>query len=246
MPLFRALLCQILAVFLVGLLYFRFFPEVDSGAIWVSGQALMAAMLSRALTQPAWWQLIHLLFMPAVWIALNAHIPSVAYLLVFCILLLVFWGTVKGDVPLFLSSTEVAQALSEHIKSYRLKNMIELGAGVGSVVVPLAHTRPELQITALELAPIPWLILRWRCRRLVNVKVIRGSLWEADLQGFDLAFAFLSPLVMVRLGAKLKAEMPQGSWLISSSFKVPDWQVKQVLQLDDRPKTQLFCYRISR
>jgi hypothetical protein len=206
----------------------------------------MAAMLSRALTQPAWWQLIHLLFMPAVWIALNAHIPSVVYLLVFCILLLVFWGTVKGDVPLFLSSTEVAQALSEHIKSYRLKNMIELGAGVGSVVVPLAHARPELQITALELAPIPWLILRWRCRRLVNVKVIRGSLWEADLQGFDLAFAFLSPLVMVRLGAKLKAEMPQSGWLISSSFKVPDWQAKQILQLDDRPKTQLFCYRISR
>jgi hypothetical protein len=149
-------------------------------------------------------------------------------------------------VPLFLSSTEVAQALSEHIKSYRLKNMIELGAGVGSVVVPLAHTRPELQITALELAPIPWLILRWRCRRLVNVKVIRGSLWEADVKGFDLAFAFLSPLVMVRLGAKLKAEMPQSGWLISSSFKVPDWQAKQILQLDDRPKTQLFCYRISR
>ncbi len=246
MALLKALLCQVLAVIGAGALNVAFQPYVINFGWLILIQAVFASLLSRVLTQPPWWQWINLLFLPAVWSLLSVPIPAWLYLLGFCILMLVFWGTVKGDVPLFLSSTEVTQTLAGIIKQQQCKNLIELGAGVGSVVVPLATEMPELQITALENAPLPWLILRWRCRHLPNVQVLRRSLWDFGLHHFDLAFAFLSPLVMVRLHEKAQSQMGDGSWLISSSFEIPDLSASKVVQLTDRRKTRLFCYRFCR
>jgi hypothetical protein len=49
---------------------------------------------------------------------------------------------------------------------------------------------------------------------------------------------------MPEVSEKLKREMRSGTLLISSSFPAPNWQPENVLQLDDRRKTVLFCYRI--
>ncbi len=207
-------------------------------------QGCIAALLSRVFRQPFWWQPIHLLFPPAVWLMLSFQLPAWLYLLIFLLLLLLFWGTIKGDVPLFLSSSAVIDALSEIIEKQQIVNLIELGAGIGSVVVPLAKRLPDLPMTALENAPLPWLILRWRCRKLSNVKVLRVNLWDFDLADYQLAFAFLSPLVMIRLADKARRQMRPCSWLVSSSFPAPEWRPDRIVKLADRRKTQLFCYRI--
>lgn len=245
MQLFKSLLCQILAVLMI--VWLNPWLSQLTGDIFflMLIQGSIAAILSIVIRQPSWWRPMHLFFLPSVWVMLSLPVPDELYLLVFLLMLVVFWGTVKGDVPLFLSSTAVTDALSEIISKQQAANLIELGAGIGSVVAPLARRQPDVQITALENAPLPWLILCWRCRKLANVRVLRSSLWDCDLAAYDLAFAFLSPLVMVRLGDKVRQQMRPGSCLISSSFIVPDWQPDRVMQLADRRKTQLFCYRLK-
>ena len=171
------------------------------------------------------------------------HLPSWLYCLAFGLLILIFWGTVKGDVPLFLSSSAVTDALFAIVNREQADNLIELGAGVGSVVVPLARRLPRLRITAVENAPLPWLILNWRCRHLANVRVVGKNLWTYSLADFTLAFAFLSPKVMSRIGAKCRREMPGGGLLISSSFDVPDWKSEAVIDVSGTHQTRLYCYR---
>jgi hypothetical protein len=206
-------------------------------------QGAAAALWSRLIRQPYWWVPIHLLFLPAAIALLTLQLPSWLYLLTVLLLTLVFWGTIKGDVPLFLSSSAVADALAAIVDRENAGAFADLGAGIGSIAVPLAQNR-SIIIDAWERAPLPWLITVWRCRKMLNVSVNRASLWRCDLADYDVAFAFLSPAVMTKLGEKVRREMRSGSLFISSSFPIPDWQPESVVQLEDRRGTKLFCYRV--
>lgn len=229
----------------MAILLARSFPQLFFG-LWfiVVFQGIIAAVSSRLFYQPRWWMLIHLLFLPAALGLSILNFPSWVYLLTLLVFALVFWGTVKGDVPLFLSSSAVAEAMIALVKQERAESFVELGAGVGSVVVPLAKRSLLLNITALERAPLPWLILRCRCRLLSKVIVQNKSLWDCDLANQNLVFAFLSPLFMDQLGEKVRREMRSGSLFVSSSFPVPDWDPESVILLSDRRKTKLYCYRL--
>lgn len=242
MSLLKALCCQIMAALII-ILFFRWLIDADDRLL-VHG--LLAAMLSTIMRQPLWWLPIHIVLWPAILWAQTLSLPANAYLLALTLMLSVFWGTFKGDVPLFLSSNAVATALAGIIQVERPNTLIELGAGIGSIVVPLAIRHPELRIIAIERAPLPWMILRWRCLRLHNVEVLRKNLWQCDLSPFGIAYAFLSPRVMERLAIKVAAEMAPGSLLLSSSFAIPHWQPETTLTLDDHRRTRLYCYRMSR
>lgn len=242
MPLLTALLCQTLALAAASLLYKAGWPLPVSWLLWI--QPLLAALLSRLFRQPLWWLPIHLLFAPAVWLFLTFQIPGWIYLTAFLISLAIFWGTFKGDVPLFLSSDAVSNALSTIVKRQRANNLIDLGAGIGSAVIPLAKQSPKLEITAVERAPLPWLILRWRCRRFSNIKVLRQNLWDTALAEYDIVFLFLSPMVMPRMQDKCLQEMRTRSLVVSSSFEMPIWPAESILQLKDIKHTRLYCYRL--
>ncbi len=136
MSLLVALLCQILAIATSSLMYKAGWWLQPYWLIWT--QPVLAVALSRMLRQAWWWQLIHLLFVPAVWIFLTLQIDGWIYLSAFLISLAIFWGTFKGDVPLFLSSDAVSKALETIVKRQRANNLIDLGAGIGSAVIPLA------------------------------------------------------------------------------------------------------------
>lgn len=206
-------------------------------------QGAAAAVLSYVFRQPYWWMLIHLLFMPMAIAMLALQLPSWLYLLIALLLALVFWGTVKGDVPLFLSSASVADAVATIVERENASMFADLGAGIGSVAVPLAECR-AMSVDAWECAPLPWLVTAWRCRKLSNATVRRASLWGCNLACYEVAFAFLSPAVMVELGEKIRREMRPGSLFISSSFPVPDWEPESIVGIEDRRKTKLFCYRV--
>jgi hypothetical protein len=214
--------------------------------LWTFGiaQGFLAAIIARMIGQPRWWMPIHILFLPTVLLATGLHLPSELYLAAFIGLLLVFWGTAKGDVPLFLSSREVFGTVAEIVDDERARRFVDLGAGTGSVALPLAKHFPLLVVEAWEHAPVPYAVLAWRGRRLANLRVLRRSFWECDLTGCDVAFAFLSPAVMEQIGAKVRREMLPGKLFVSSSFEVPGWLPERVLKLDDRRQTTLYCYRI--
>jgi Precorrin-6B methylase 2 len=242
MSLLTALLCQILAIATTNLLYKTGWPLPVNGLLWI--QPLLAALISRLFRQPKWWLPIHLVFSPAIWLFLTFQIPGWIYLSAFLISLAVFWGTFKGDVPLFLSSNAVSDSLASIVQQQQATNLIDLGAGIGSAVISLARQMPKLEITAVERAPLPWLILRWRCRRFSNIKVIRQNLWDTALTDYDIVFLFLSPLAMPRIQNKCMQEMRTRSLVVSSSFEMPLWPAESILQLKDTKRTHLFCYRL--
>ncbi len=201
-------------------------------------------MLSRLFRQPVWWRYIHLSFVPAALLLHGLGLPAWIYLSGFFLLLLIFWGTVKGDVPLFLSGSAASEVLADIIEREHAESLIDLGAGLGSVIIPIAKRFPKLNIIAVERAPIPYLILSWRCRFITNIKVRRDNFWNCNLADYDMVFAFLSPSVMERLGHKCRNEINERALLVSSRFPLPKNVADFVIERDSGD-LKFYCYRFG-
>lgn len=244
-PPLRQLALQFAAVLAVLSLAWPYYGLRDEALPWggtslaIGGTALLLAQLTR---QPWWWKLIHLLFAPLVWgVSLWAIDPG-WFLLAFILLLLVYRGALTGQIPLYLSNRETAAALAELTAGRKDMRFLDLGAGIGSTLRPLALRRPDARFTGVENAPATWLLGRLRTARLTNCLWCWGSLWDWRLDDQDVVYAFLSPAAMPRLWQKVQSEMRSGSLFVSNSFAVPDVEPSAVIELDDVRRTRLYCY----
>jgi hypothetical protein len=207
----------------------------------------LAALLSRLAGLERWWQIIQLLFPPAAAVLLTLQLRPWIYLVLFMALLLVYWSTYRTRVPLYLSGPRVWQAVRALLppaEPARTLRVIDLGSGLGGLLLALAAARGDAEFHGVELAPLPLLISRLRIawRRLRNCTVRWGSYWPVDLAPYDVVFAFLSPVPMSALWDKARREMRSGSLFISSSFEVPGQQATRVIDIDDARSTRLHVW----
>lgn len=207
----------------------------------IGGIACLFATVTR---QPWWWRVIHAAFAPMAWVVSLLEIPPGWFLAAFLVAALVFRGAATGRVPLFLSNTATTKALVQIATRDPEMRILDLGAGLGSVVAGLAKSLPDAKIAGVENAPLTWLIGRLRTIRLPNSEWLWGDLWFVDLSRFDLVYAFLSPQPMPDLWAKASQEMRPGSTFISNTFPVPGRAADQIIEVGDSRQTRLYCYKI--
>lgn len=206
----------------------------------IGGCAGLLAWLTR---QPWWWRLIHCLFVPLAYGAAQLHLPPLVYLVAFMVLMLVYRGAVTGRVPLYFSNAITAQALLAMGEQQHKTTLLDLGAGIGSLIYPIARQRPDWQLRGLENAPLTWLIGLLRGRGKANVRLEFGDLWQRSLAEENWVYTFLSPEPMAELGVKAAEEMPADGLLVSNSFPIPWAQADWTATLGDRRATRLYCYR---
>lgn len=246
-PQLRQLALQVAAVLAVLSLAWPYYGIRNEELPWpqtafaIGGVALFFARLTR---QAWWWWLIHALFAPLAWAASTMAIDPGWYLLLFIALLLVYRGALGGQIPLYLSNRPTAAALAAITGDLSNMRFLDLGAGLGSVLSPLAAQRPEAHFTGVENAPVTWLAGRLRTARQANCDWRWGDLWRADLGSYDVVYAFLSPAPMAALWTKVQREMRPGTLFISNSFPVPAIAAERVIEVGDARQTRLYCYRL--
>lgn len=200
---------------------------------------LIAAAAAVALRLPRWWWLIQLGFPLAVQATLALQLPAWPFALALLLCLLVFGAVFRSRVPLWLSGRRVQRSLCARLPAH-IRHVVDLGAGTGGIVLAVARARPEARVLGIEWALLPWLFGQARLALAGYRGSWRwGSLWEADLRGVDLAYAYLSPAAMPQLWGKACAEMPRGSLLVSYRFAIPGvpadmtWPVEGQRDRDD-------------
>jgi hypothetical protein len=202
-----------------------------------------AAGLSRLAGMAPWWLVIQLLFTPAVVFAASATLPPAVWIGLFLVLVAVYWSTFRTQVPLYLSSTKVRQALVPLLPQGRFTFM-DVGSGVGGVLTDLAALRPDGEFHGIETAPVPWLVswVRIAAGRHHNCHAHWGSLWNCDLGRYDVVFAYLSPVPMPALWEKVQREMRPGSTFISNTFAVAASKPDRVIEVDDMHRSTLHVW----
>lgn len=208
----------------------------------VLAQGIVAALLSRVLGLPGWWQLINGLFFPAVILAGRLEIPSHWYLAGFLLLLLTSLGTVFTRVPLYLSSRQAMREVARRLPAGGPPRVVDLGCGLGGMLAYLARHRPEARLHGVDAAPLPWLFGYLRLRGKARIRL--GSLWDENLADYDVVYAYLSPAPMERLWRKARQEMRPGSLFISNSFAVPGVEPDERVELHDLSRARLLIWRM--
>jgi len=242
--LYKAIRCQVLALILVFLIgQTQVLPPLDILAL-AALQGICASFFSLTYKAERWWIPLHLVFLPCVVMASQLQLPANAYGAVFLLLLCIYWTTFRTRVPLFLSNRASVHRLAARFSQHKNLQVLDVGSGTGSFVLRLASLRPDWQVSGSELAPIPYLISRWRAHRQHNAALYRRDFWNQSFATYGLVYAFLSPAPMAELWRKARQEMPPGSMLVSNSFPIPDLAPTLVISVGDRRQTQLFCYRI--
>ncbi len=221
-PAVRALGIQCLALVLVVLLTrsigFFFGFKVDLFVV-VLLQGMFAAIGARLFRLASWWIWIELLFPLALLLTYSLHFPPLVFLVLFIFFVVLYWSSFRTQVPFYPSRRFASQAVSRLLPSDRSIRFIDIGSGLGGLVLNLAATLPKSEFVGIELAPLPWLISHLRTLfSNTSAQFIRGDYQDLDFSQFDVVFAYLSPAAMDVLWSKAKAEMQPGTMLLSYEF----------------------------
>jgi hypothetical protein len=244
-PSVLALLLQS-AAFVLAILTLRIFGAHPAPFVFALLCGTLAAAFSRIAGQARWWLIIQFIFAPALVLVLALNIPPGFFLSAFLVMLVVYWSTFRTQVPLYLSSDKVWQALAGRLPAEQPFTLVDLGSGIGGVLTYLARTRPQGRYHGIESAPLPflWSWLRIKLGGFRNCTVHWASFWNDDLGKYDVVFAYLSPVPMAELWAKAECEMRPGSLFISNTFAVPEHPPQETLTVEDLHRSTLYLWRM--
>ncbi len=190
-------------------------------------QGAIAAALSRWRGLAPWWLFIQFVF-PGALLATHAlHLPPGFFLAAFLLLVGLYWTTFRSQVPLYLSGPAAWNSVASLLPQEQPIRFIDIGSGLGGLVLNLASRRPESSFAGIEVAPLPWLASWLRARYMrSSARFVRGDYRALDFAHYDVVFAYLSPAAMPALREKAQAEMRPGTLLLSYEFQfagmVPD------------------------
>lgn len=194
-------------------------------------QAASAVLLSHVFSMAPWWHCIHGIFPLAVWAMLQCKLPGNFYLGGLVLSVALFWTTFRSQVPFYPSDRAARELVQALLPAGKAVHVIDIGSGLGGVAMHLAAARPDSCITGIEIAPLPWLISRWRAWfRRSAARFRYGDYNKLDFAAYDVVFAYLSPAAMTALWQKASAEMRPGSLLISYEFPIENIPPSECLQ----------------
>lgn len=242
-PALTALLIQLLTLILIFPLI-TFYPSLNI-LEWAILHGSVAAILSYLLKMAVWWIPIHLCFMPAIVVMHAVGLAPIWFGLGFGLLFLIYGKTYQTQVPLYLSSNQVTNALKTLLPQKKNFTFMDLGCGCGGLLRKLSKTHANGIFHGIETALLPYFISRTRNLLInPNYKIQWGDLWKQDLSQYDIVYAYLSPTPMKSLWEKVCLEMRPGCIFISNTFIVPCVKPDKCIKLNDFTDSTLYIWRI--
>ncbi|MFD2272997.1 class I SAM-dependent methyltransferase [Undibacterium arcticum] len=111
------------------------------------------------------------------------------FLAAFLLLLGVYWTIFQTQVPFYPSGAATWQGVAGLLPPDRPVRVVDVGSGLGGLVLYLAAVRPDNEVTGIELAPLPWLVSVLR-RRIASSRAefLRGDYGALDFGQYDVVF----------------------------------------------------------
>jgi len=239
-----ALLISGLICFAVSASLVRFTDVRPSLPVILGAAGIIAAVIGSCLKLAKWWVPILCLLPAALGGSLYFSVPPWIYLACFVALVIIYWNAAGERVPLYLTNSRTWAAV-ETLIAEDATGFVDLGCGLGGLLIHLGRRRPNMVFTGIDSAPVPYAISKLRVGLLgpKNVHIRFGDMWAENLSGYDIVYAFLSPQPMSRLYEKMETEMRPGSTFISNSFAVARQEPDEMVEVNDRRRTRLLIWR---
>ncbi|MBV2163011.1 MAG: class I SAM-dependent methyltransferase [Comamonas sp.] len=194
----------------------RSFLPVFAAVLLATGGSLLASLWG-----PTWWRrgMIAAGFPLSYAVLAAGSLPGWGWLLLLGALLLVYPLNAWRDAPIFPTPAGALQGLADRIDLPPGAPVLDAGCGLGAGLRALRQAWPQARVQGVERS---W-VLRWACAlRCPWARVRQGNMWVTDWGRYHLVYLFQRPESMSRAAVKSLAEMPDGAWLVSLNFPLPD------------------------
>ena len=171
----------------------------------------------------------------------------------YSVLVIVWTGFLVSVYYIFvtgISSIPSSRIFTNHIMDVTpaeiAGDILELGAGWGTLAFPLAAQFPYNRILAYELSPVPWLYMKVRhlLFRYKNLDILRKDFRKVSYEGVGLVVAYLHSEGLEKVRDKMERELKPGTLVISNVFDIPGWEPEARHELDDSFCPQVYLYRV--
>ena len=166
-------------------------------------------------------------------------LPAWAWLAPLALLLLVYPLNAWRDAPVFPTPRQALDGLAALAPLPAQARVLDAGCGLGDGLQALRRAYPQARLEGIEWSWPLRLLCALRCPW---ARVRQGDMWRADWRGYQLVYLFQRPESMARAGAKARAELAPGAWLVSLEFPLPDTTAQAQLRL--RGGRVVWLYRI--
>lgn len=206
--------------------------------------ACLAAFSAYLLKFDWWWMPIQFFFPLLAYLLSRFEITPYLYLVVLIIFSALFWSTYRTQVPYYPSRSQLLKPVLRVIEGIDRVKFVDIGSGMGGLLIDLANHNASGRFTGIEIAPLPWLVsvIRGFLRRS-SVRFQFGDFYRKNFAEFDVVFCYLSPAAMDLVWNKLRAEMRPGSLFLSYEFIVPSVTPDISIQIENRGE-YLYGWRI--
>lgn len=171
-----------------------------------------------------------------------------------CILTLYFFITYVlsgfGKYPPFVCSlgssrkTVIQEAEKILQKMSSPVNVVDLGCGNGSLLIPLAKEFPLHQFIGYDWDKVPYWLAKIRTKKIKNIRLFNSNFMKENYSNIQLVLCYTSPTLKDPLGAKLQSELPEGSFVISETFELDHLTLLDTIQTSTlRIPTKVFLYQ---
>lgn len=206
--------------------------------------ATFAAITAFLLRFDWWWIPIQFCFPLLAYFLLQLSVAPSVYLIVLVIFSALYWSTYRTQVPYYPSRSELIEPISKLIPLTTGATFVDVGSGMGGLLIKLAKRRHDAFFYGVEIAPLPWLISVIRARVAnSHVEFQFGDFYSLDLSKFDVVFCYLSPAAMPSIWDKARAEMRSGTLFLSYEFIVPSATPDFSIEIENGSK-YLYGWRI--
>lgn len=137
---------------------------------------------------------------------------------------------------------EVLKQADAYLKTGKIKEVADMGAGFGGLIAPLAQKYGKVKFTGYEWDRMFSLFLKLRFVKRKNVEIVRTDFMKEKITA-GLITAFLNTNEMKTLEEKIKKEKWKNKILIVNYFPLPAVKPDKVIDATGLVKWQVYIYR---
>ena len=157
---------------------------------------------------------------------------------------MIYWmisSKLMRHAPSVPTCGKVKQAMISDVASVIKKRsqqvVMDLGSGWGTLLLPLARQFPQHRFVGIEYGLFPYLVSKWRARKLKNITFYRQNLFCADISRANVIFLFLLTKGMTQVEPKCKKEAQTGTLIYANRFPMPHLKAKKEVSLGSKYNT---------
>lgn len=159
----------------------------------------------------------------------------------------IVWSTLRLGISPMPTSSRVLSKVMSVIPAELSGEVVELGAGWGTLAWAVASSRPDVKVVAWEASPVPFAFcwLRSKVQPRANLMLRFGDFRDADLASSRLMLAYLWTGAMTQLAPRFDAELKPGALVVTHTFAWRGREPELTVNVDDVYRTPVYRYRIA-